>query len=561
MGARLPYQFQIKGEVVFACNLCGQHFSRHELVPQVGLAVSLVYKRCAFRVYGREIVGPLSVFYVNHPFPCEQHAVASVPRRHYAVEHVDPAGNPLQNVCRSPHSHKIAWLLLWQKRVYHFKHLIHLFSRLADRKPPYCVSICIEGGGMFGSHFPQIGIDAPLHYGEIGLAVSVKRFALLKAAIPSLKPFFCEFQRFECIFAVCISRSALIKSHYYVCTYYSLGVYIVFRCKKMFRAVYVRAERTAFVCEFPVLGKREDLESSAVCKDRPLPRNESVQPAGALQNVQSRTQVEMICVAQNYLGFDVLSQISVIYSFNGADSADRHENRGLYGAVVGVEQATPGGRVAVLGNFFENHSFSMLAGKNSKNYFIFAWMKRIRLDIGAFTASSEEGGKFLFFLYKEKMDRCLSVGLTPPQMHSVLTVFKNGEKEQIPLHVTVKNILERYGVELLEIEIVRNEEYGRFYSRLLLFDGEREFKTDADFIDGIIMAKLFGAPIYIDEPLMEQYSVAMENSPKETIQTDAIIRKMEDALSQAVRDEEYERAEVIKRRIEELKKEKDIERN
>ena len=58
-------------------------------------------------------------------------------------------------------------------------------------------------------------------------------------------------------------------------------------------------------------------------------------------------------------------------------------------------------------------------------------MKRIRLDIGAFTASSEEGGKFLFFLYKEKMDRCLSVGLTPPQMHSVLTVFKNGEKEQI----------------------------------------------------------------------------------------------------------------------------------
>lgn len=203
----------------------------------------------------------------------------------------------------------------------------------------------------------------------------------------------------------------------------------------------------------------------------------------------------------------------------------------------------------------------MLAGKNSKNYFIFAWMKRIRLDIGAFTASSEEGGKFLFFLYKEKMDRCLSVSLTPPQMHSVLTVFKNGEKEQIPLHVTVKNILERYGVELLEIEIVRNEEYGRFYSRLLLFDGERELKTDADFIDGIIMAKLFGAPIYIDEPLMEQYSVAMENSPKETIQTDAIIRKMEDALSQAVRDEEYERAEVIKRRIEELKKEKDIEKN
>ena len=36
-------------------------------------------------------------------------------------------------------------------------------------------------------------------------------------------------------------------------------------------------------------------------------------------------------------------------------------------------------------------------------------MKRIRLDIGALTASPKEGGKFLFFLYKENMDRCLPI--------------------------------------------------------------------------------------------------------------------------------------------------------
>lgn len=53
-------------------------------------------------------------------------------------------------------------------------------------------------------------------------------------------------------------------------------------------------------------------------------------------------------------------------------------------------------------------------------------MKRIRLDIGAVTATPENGGSFMFFLYKDGLENCLRVKITPGDMHAVLANFKIG---------------------------------------------------------------------------------------------------------------------------------------
>ena len=50
-------------------------------------------------------------------------------------------------------------------------------------------------------------------------------------------------------------------------------------------------------------------------------------------------------------------------------------------------------------------------------------MKRVRLDIGALAASAEGGGSFTFFLYREGLDKCLPVPLTPPEMHAMLSPY------------------------------------------------------------------------------------------------------------------------------------------
>ena len=133
-------------------------------------------------------------------------------------------------------------------------------------------------------------------------------------------------------------------------------------------------------------------------------------------------------------------------------------------------------------------------------------MKRIRLDIGALTASPNDGGSFMFFLYREGMDRCLPVKLSPPDMHAVLANFNTPAPPGGTIHNLMHATLQEFKIELLEVTVIREEEDKEFATQLLFFDGEREVTRNAGFIDGVILAKTFACPIYIEEDTMEKYA-------------------------------------------------------
>ncbi len=193
-------------------------------------------------------------------------------------------------------------------------------------------------------------------------------------------------------------------------------------------------------------------------------------------------------------------------------------------------------------------------------------MKRVRLDIGALAATPEDGGSFTFFLYREGLDKCLPVPLTPPEMHAMLSNFRQ-EGDDLTIQKVFAKVLQEYRVELLEVAIVRNnrvEEFvenedelqkdGGFLAELLLFDGEREIRQMAGFADGVILSKQFGAPIYIAEELMEQYAKGMDTFSKDILDGEAMLKNLKEALQEAIANEEYERASQISKQIEELKK-------
>lgn len=221
-----------------------------------------------------------------------------------------------------------------------------------------------------------------------------------------------------------------------------------------------------------------------------------------------------------------------------------------------------------------------MRGKSNKNYSIFVnyWsvkrlkqMKRIRLDIGALAASPQDGGSFTFFLYREGMDRCLPVPLTPPEMHTALSNFKH-DPDGVSIHSAFAGVLQQYRIELLEVTIIREKaqkqdcpieqfedeklKNGVFLSELLFFDGEREVRQVAGFIDGIILSKQFGAPIYIAEELMDKYSAGIDSYSKEVLNSEAALNKLKEALQEAINNEEYERASQISKQIEAIKKQK-----
>ena len=52
-----------------------------------------------------------------------------------------------------------------------------------------------------------------------------------------------------------------------------------------------------------------------------------MQSAGLLYDVHSRTQIQMICVAQDNLGLDVVFKFVEMHSLDRTHCANRHENR------------------------------------------------------------------------------------------------------------------------------------------------------------------------------------------------------------------------------------------
>lgn len=192
-------------------------------------------------------------------------------------------------------------------------------------------------------------------------------------------------------------------------------------------------------------------------------------------------------------------------------------------------------------------------------------MKRIRLDIGALTASPEDGGSFMFFLYRNGMDKCLPISLTPPEMHTVLAYFKPLSTDYISIQTVFYKVLQQYRVELLEVMIIKKEKKKEedqekkesdFLAELLFFDGEKELRQEAGLIDGIILAKNFSCPIYIAEDLMAQYAQNIDSYPMGMIDNDSSIRRFREALHKAINEEDYEQAAQISKKIDELKKRK-----
>lgn len=185
-------------------------------------------------------------------------------------------------------------------------------------------------------------------------------------------------------------------------------------------------------------------------------------------------------------------------------------------------------------------------------------MKRIRLDIGALTASPDNGGSFTFFLYREGMDKCLPVKLTPPDMHAVLSNFNQQQPQETPTaqHLFFST-LQQFRIELLEAIVTRDEEHDIFTCELLFFDGEKEVKQTSGFIDGVILAKAFACPIYIDEELMERFSSQIDLVSEKIVKKEIHMQKLKEELSNAIAAEDYERAAKIKKAMEELDEDKE----
>ena len=109
----------------------------------------------------------------------------------------------------------------------------------------------------------------------------------------------------------------------------------------MLRSVDMRAEFASLFPKFAYAGEREHLKTARVGEYGLIPSIELVQSASLAQGVESRPQIQVVGVAKDYLGLDLVAQLGEVYALDRTARAHGHEDRSLSLPVCSGDESCP----------------------------------------------------------------------------------------------------------------------------------------------------------------------------------------------------------------------------
>ena len=80
-----------------------------------------------------------------------------------------------------------------------------------------------------------------------------------------------------------------------------------------------------------------------------------MESTGRTKGIQTRTEIQVISIAQDDLRSDVLLQLLVIHTLDGTHGPDGHEDGSMDDAVIGRDGSATGGTARIGGGLEEIH--------------------------------------------------------------------------------------------------------------------------------------------------------------------------------------------------------------
>ena len=191
-------------------------------------------------------------------------------------------------------------------------------------------------------------------------------------------------------------------------------------------------------------------------------------------------------------------------------------------------------------------------------------MARIQLNVLGLSYSQTQSGAYALVLTEQNGERRIPIIIGGCEAQAIAIALENLQPPRPLTHDLFYNFAKTFDIHLREVEIYKLEE-GVFYSKLFCLQGEREVVIDARTSDAIALAVRFVCPIYTTEEIMAQASMVMDSTEtdddldlgeeeKPATSTSSEFRKfslreLKTMLEQAVSDEDYERASLIRDEI------------
>ena len=196
-------------------------------------------------------------------------------------------------------------------------------------------------------------------------------------------------------------------------------------------------------------------------------------------------------------------------------------------------------------------------------------MQKIRLNILGLSVSQTQSGAYALVLAEENGERRIPIIIGPVEAQAI-AIQLEGLKPPRPLtHDLIKNMAMAFDIALLEVTIYKLEE-GIFYSELLCEMDGKEIRIDSRTSDAVALALRFRCPIYTTEDILKKSGIILdledEESPVRNYQdkedfgdpevstySQYTEKELNEMINEAVHNEDYEKASVIR---DELKKRK-----
>jgi len=196
-------------------------------------------------------------------------------------------------------------------------------------------------------------------------------------------------------------------------------------------------------------------------------------------------------------------------------------------------------------------------------------MQKIRLNILGLSVSQTQSGAYALVLSEENGDRRIPIIIGPVEAQAI-AIQLEGLKPPRPLtHDLIKNIARAFNIVLLEVVIHKLEE-GIFYSELLCEMNGQEVRIDSRTSDAVALALRFRCPIYTTEEILAKAGIVLEGDEGKPSETGKAAKKqgssesnpfsrytlqeLEEMLNDAVQNEDYEKASVLRDEIDNRKK-------
>src|SRR2546423_10109961 len=322
-------------------------------MTQVGARVSAADRARASVVEGPGVGRPARVLDVQLSARGERLPVATVARRHHAVEHVNAARDALYQVFRRADAHQVARRVrrhLWRDP---FDHLVHHFLLFAHAQSPDGVAVEAYFDRSRKALAPQVKVRRALHDAEDGLTTAqgfncrrafrparvrafctarVRAFALqlVEARARATRPARGQLHRGARRVVRGLAGRALVERHHDVGAERGLHLHRDFGREETETTINVRAELDALLRDASQVAQTKNLKAAGVGQYRATPADEFVQTAARAYHFRAGAQPEVVGVSEYDACVEVCRlQLLEADALDRAERADGHEDWSL----------------------------------------------------------------------------------------------------------------------------------------------------------------------------------------------------------------------------------------